>query len=360
MKKNAYVTALLLLLMFSLGASAQAEKTYRIATVGFYNVENLFDTEDDAFTFDDDKTPTGKDAWDKEKYEEKLANLAKVINDIGRETTGNPPVIIGLCEVENEKVLEDLVNQEEISSYDFGIIHFDSPDRRGIDVALLYRRSLFKPLDSESRRLLLYENNNPSKREFTRDQLVVSGMMDGEKINFIVNHWPSRSGGEAKSRYKRQKASELNRKIIDSLYELDPYAKIISMGDFNDDPKSPSIKKVLSTKAEVDETGFQEFYNPMENMLKKGMGSLAYQDSWNLFDQLLVSSSLLSRDTEAYSFYKAGIFNKDYLITSAGQYKGYPFRSYGYSGYQGGYSDHFPVYLFLIREVQPENQRQQN
>lgn len=349
MRKSLIITAFFIIVNFYF-SEAQAEKSYKIAGIAFYNVENLFDTKNDPFTFDDEKTPTGKDAWNEEKYREKLTNLARVLSEIGSETTGNSPVVIGLCEVENRRVLEDLVSQPQLKGQNYGIIHFDSPDRRGIDVAMLYQKTHFLPLNSQSRRLLLYENNDLQKREYTRDQLVVTGLLGGEKINFIINHWPSRSGGEEKSRYKRIKAAELNKKIIDSLYSLDPYAKIISMGDFNDDPDSRSLKKVLNTKASAADLEFQDLYNPMEKMQKSGMGSLAYQDSWNLFDQMLVSESLMRKDSSGFRFYKAGIFNKAYLVTQNGQFKGYPFRSYGYSGYQGGYSDHFPVYLFLIKE----------
>ncbi|MGA9588731.1 MAG: endonuclease/exonuclease/phosphatase family protein [Salegentibacter sp.] len=348
--QKSFIIAAFFLLANICQLTAQGEKSYKIAGIAFYNVENLFDTENDPFTFDDEKTPTGKDAWNEEKYRQKLANLARVLSEIGRETTGNSPVVIGLCEVENRKVLEDLVSQPQLKDQKYDIIHFDSPDRRGIDVAILYQKSHFTPLNTQSRRLLLYDNNDPDKRDFTRDQLVVTGLLAGEKINFIINHWPSRSGGEEKSRYKRIKAAELNRKIIDSLYSLDPYAKIISMGDFNDDPDSKSLKNILNTKASAPDLKFQELFNPMEKMQKSGMGTLAYRDSWNLFDQMLISESLLKKDFSAFQFYKAGIFNKAYLVTPSGQFRGYPFRSYGYSGYQGGYSDHFPVYLFLIRE----------
>lgn len=331
---------------------AQQEKSYKILSIAFYNVENLFDTEDDPNTFDDDRTPTGKDLWTPEKYQEKLKHIARVISEIGKETAGASPAIIGLCEIENYKVLEDLINQPGLSDQDYGIVHFDSPDSRGVDVALLYRKSLFEVLDSQPRKLLLYDPET-NKRVYTRDQLVVTGMLDGGKISFIINHWPSRSGGETLSKSKRVKAAELNKRIIDSLFKKEPGARIISMGDFNDDPFNYSIKKVLQTRSEKKGTGIQEFYNPMEKLLKSGMGTLAYRDNWNLFDQILISGSLLNSDYIEYGFYKAGIFNKSYLLTPDGQYAGYPFRSYGYGGYQGGYSDHLPVYCFLIKEIPP-------
>ncbi len=333
--------------------NGQEKKTYLINTIAFYNVENLFDIENDPITFDDDRTPEGKDVWTISKYRDKLKKLARVISEIGYETTRNSPAIIGVCEVENRKVLEDLVNQTALLKREYGILHFNSPDRRGIDVGLLYQKKLFIPLHSQSRRLLIYELNKPTKRVYTRDQLVVSGLLDGEKLYFIVNHWPSRSGGEARSSYKREKAAELNKSIIDSLQQLDPYAKIISMGDYNDDPTNKSIKQILKTKASKEEISFQELYNPMENLYKQGLGTLAYRDGWNLFDQFILSQPLIEDDYSEYRFYKAGIYNKNYLITPKGQYRGYPYRSYGYGGYVGGYSDHFPVYLYLIKEKTP-------
>jgi len=328
---------------------AQERKDYNIHTIAFYNVENLFDTEDDPLTFDDDRTPLGKDVWTLEKYQDKIKNIARVISEIGIDNSKTAPAVIGLCEIENLQVLEDLVSHPLLEKFNYQIIHYDSPDRRGVDVALLYQRSLFTPDDSQSRRLMLYEIEDPTKRVFTRDQLVVSGKLNGEAINIIVNHWPSRSGGEAKTNYRREKAAHLNKQIIDSLYKKDPFAKILSMGDFNDDPTNKSFKKVLKTSNNRETILAQEMFNPMENLAKQGKGSLAYRDSWNLFDQILVSESLLG-SRGGLQFYQAGIFNSHYLITLNGQFRGYPFRSYDYSGYTGGYSDHFPVYIYLVSE----------
>lgn len=197
---------------------------------------------------------------------------------------------------------------------------------------------------------MIYRDNDKTKRIYTRDQLLVSGMLDGEKIHFIVNHWPSRSGGEARSRPKRIKAAKLNKQIIDSLFSEDPYAKIITMGDLNDDPTSPSVKEVLKTKENREDVKLKELYNPMEEMHNKGIGTLAWRDSWNLFDQIILSKELLKKDYSSYRFYKAGIFNKSYLANPRGRYKGYPYRSFA-NGFTGGYSDHFPVYVYLIKEV---------
>jgi exonuclease III len=345
---------LALLLTTSLSLSAQEKKSYKVNTVAFYNVENLFDYENDPITFDDDRTPDGKDRWTKEIYEAKLKNMAKVISEIGRDVTGTAPALIGVCETENRRVLEDLVNQESLLQTDYGIVQFDSPDRRGIDVALLYQKKLFTPTTTKAVPLYIYDDNDKSKRIYTRDQLVVSGMLDGEKITVIVNHWPSRSGGEARSRSKRIKAAKLNRSIIDSIFSEDPYAKIITMGDFNDDPTNESVKKHLKAKENREDVKIKELYNPMEEMFSKGLGTLAYRDGWNLFDQMIVSAELLKKDFTSYRFYKPGIYNKTYLANPRGRYKGYPYRSFADGGYTGGYSDHFPVYLYLIKEIEVE------
>ncbi|TBW27856.1 endonuclease/exonuclease/phosphatase family protein [Gramella sp. KN1008] len=330
---------------------AQEKREYQIATIAFYNVENLFDIEDNPETFDDDRTAGGKDVWTAEKYTRKIENISRVLSEIGCDVNPEPPAIIGLCEIENSKVLEDLIAHPNLDKYKYGIIHFDSPDERGVDVALLYRKQHFTPMDSKNRRLLIYEAENPSKRDYTRDQLVVTGLLNKEEINFIVNHWPSRGGGEARSAYKREKAALLNKRIIDSLVNGNPEAKIISMGDFNDDPTNKSFKKILKTEAAKNQLAENSLYNPMESMLKSGIGSLAYRDSWNLFDQIFMTANLVNNSDEGFQYYKAGIFNKPYLVTQNGQFKGYPFRTYGYSGYEGGYSDHFPVYIYLIRPI---------
>ena len=329
---------------------SQEKKAYKVNTIAFYNLENLFDTENDPLTYDDDRTPDGKDHWTEEIYQDKLKNMAKVMAEIGANVSGNTPTIIGVCETENRKVLEDLVNQETLVEQDYGIIQFDSPDRRGIDVALLYKKKLFTPTHYKAKELLIYDDNDKSKRVFTRDQLVVSGMLDGEKIHLIVNHWPSRSGGEKRSRSKRIKAAKLNRQIIDSIFSDEPYAKIITMGDFNDDPTSPSVKDHLNAQRESNGMQMRELFNPMEDLAKQGYGSLAYRDSWNLFDQIIISTELTKKDFSSYRFYQAGIYNKTYLVNAHGRYKGYPYRSFASGSYTGGYSDHFPVYIYLVKE----------
>ncbi|MEP0264822.1 endonuclease/exonuclease/phosphatase family protein [Dokdonia sp.] len=342
---------LLVFIMCFAFAKAQDKKTFKPHAIAFYNVENLFDTENDPVTFDDDRTPNGKDHWTEVIYADKVQKMARVISEIGFDVTQNAPVIIGLAEIENRKTVEALANDPQLLDKDYGIAHFDSPDRRGIDVALMYQKAFFKPINISKHELLIYDNNDSEKRVFTRDQLLVSGLLDGDMIHIIVNHWPSRSGGEARSRKKRIAAAKLNQKIIDSLQSNDPYAKIITMGDLNDDPTSPSVKKILKAQGNKDKVKDKMLYNPMEPMFKKGIGTLAYRDGWNLFDQILVSEPLIRKDFSSYRYYKASIYNKNYLSNPKGRYKGYPYRSFANGGYTGGYSDHFPVYIVLIKEV---------
>ena len=329
---------------------AQKARDYQLVTVAFYNLENLFDTENDPVTFDDDRTPEGKDRWTLAIYQDKLGKMAEVIKQIGPDNSKMPPVILGVSEIENRKVLEDLVVQSSLLPWDYGIVHYDSPDRRGVDTGLLYQKKYFQPISSSAHELLLYDPENNNKRIYTRDQLLVTGLLAGEKVHIIVNHWPSRSGGEARSQPRREAAAYLNKKIIDSIRSKEPYAKIITMGDLNDDPKNSSVKSILGAKGSLKKLGLQDLYNPMEAFAKKGLGTLAYRDGWNLFDQIILTTAWFSKDYASFQFYKAGIFNKKFLQTPSGPYKGYPFRSFANGSYTGGYSDHFPVYVSLIRE----------
>ena len=329
---------------------AQNKRKFKVHTIAFYNVENLFDTKNDPNKFDERSPMMELKTARSEVYTKKVSNMANVISKIGAKTSKNTPAIIGLSEVENRTVIEDFANDPALLEKDYGIVHFESPDERGIDVALMYQKALFTPISTSSHELKLSDNSS-DKRDYTRDQLLVSGYLEGDLIHLIVNHWPSRSGGEAKSRSKREAAAALNKRIIDSLQSNDPYAKIFSMGDLNDNPNNTSLKKVLKAKGYKKRVGFKEIYNPMESFFKKGLGSNAYRDAWSLFDQILITKPLLEDDFSSFRFYKAGIFNAQFLITKKGQFKGYPFRSFSWGGFTGGYSDHFPVYVHVIKEV---------
>jgi len=345
---------LLLFLLIGFSVNAQQKKRYKLHTVAFYNLENLFDTINDPNKLDE-KSPI-MDMAPKERalvYPKKVANMAKVISEIGvnPKFNKNAPAVIGVCEVENKSVLHDLINDPHLRNKNYDIIHFDSPDARGIDVALLYQKKIFKPISYSKHELFLYDNNDPTKRIYTRDQLLVSGKFDGELMHFIVNHWPSRRGGEARSRPKRVKAAQLTKKIVDSLQTINPYAKIIIMGDLNDDPFNESVKKVLQAKINKEDVPLKGIYNPMMRMIKKGMGTLAYRDALNIFDQIMFTKPFLDKDYSTFKLFKTGIFNPTYMVNKKGRYKGYPYRSFVGATFTGGYGDHFPVYSYLIKEV---------
>jgi endonuclease/exonuclease/phosphatase family metal-dependent hydrolase len=339
------------ILFLSLFISTHAQdKKFKIHTLAFYNLENLFDTINDPIKFDDYSPIMELKTNRGEAYRRKITNMARVIAEIGKDVTHNTPAILGVCEVENKDVLEDIVNDSTLLEKNYGIVHYDSPDSRGIDVALLYQKSLFTPISSSAQELKIYDTQT-QKQITTRDQLLVSGKLEGDLIHIIVNHWPSRRGGEARSRPKRVAAAQLNKRILDSLQAQDPYAKVIIMGDLNDDPTNPSIKNVLKAKRKRKKVDFKGLYNPFEKFYRDGLGTTAYRDNWSLFDQIIVSKTLLEKDYTSFRYYQAGIFNKNYLITPKGKYKGYPFRSWNDSGFSNGFSDHFPVYIYLIKEV---------
>jgi hypothetical protein len=370
MKMKTKLLISLFAVIFSMyNTSAQAKK-YQVHTVVFYNFENLFDTINDPAINDEEWTEAGAMRWSGAKYRKKLENLERVLSEIGTSENPNAPTLIGGCEIENRRVLEDLIKMPKLINHDYGIVHFDSPDKRGIDVAFLYQKKHFKPTSYVNIPLMIYKNQegktdkkdkgeetddayetkpNSTDRVYTRDQLLVTGFLDGEEINIIVNHWPSRSGGEKKSSPFREAAGALNRKIIDSIIKINPNAKIITMGDLNDGSYNKSVKKGIGAK--LKKTELQEardIYNPFEQMAKDGNASLFYRDAGDIFDQIMVSQQLTLPDYSSFRYWKAGIFNKSYLIQTTGQYKGYPLRN---SLSEPGFSDHFPVYIYLIKQL---------
>ena len=338
-------TVLLTLTSYSQGDS---KKEYVISCVGFYNLENLFDTlidPDPNKILQEDFTPKGPKGWTSQRYHEKLENMAKVISELGTDVTPDGVAMLGVSEVENATVLEDLVKEDAIKDRNYQIVHYDSPDKRGIDVGLIYNPNYFKVESSRSVSLRTIDTTF-----YTRDQLLVSGYLHDEKVHVIVAHWPSRRGGEKRSRPRREAAAKLGKMIIDSIQNVEPDAKIFYMGDLNDDPTDSSVKNYLKGNGKKDGLKKNQMYNPWETYYKKGIGTLAYRDTWNLFDQILLSPALTDKDYSSYKLYKTSIFKKSYLINSSGQYKGYPYRTFAGGAYTGGYSDHFPVYLFLIKE----------
>ena len=320
----------------SIISSKQGKK---ITTIGFYNVENLFDTIDDPKTFDDDFTSDGKKKWTYKRYKIKVKKLGSVISQLGMNRSKYPPAIVGLVEVENAKVVADLVNSSNLKKYHYGFVHHDSPDERGIDVALLYNKRVFEFLASET--FPVYLKNEEGNRDYTRDILKVSGNLHGELVHVLVNHWSSRREGAAETAHKRVTAAKTARSIIEQIKVKNSDAKIIVMGDFNDDPTSTSVKTLVSN----------DFINPMESILNPNKtGTLTYDGKWNLFDQILFSKNFLEQKEGKLYFKHAEVFNKEWLKIFKGKLKGSPFRTYIGPWYQGGFSDHFPVYAFLKKE----------
>jgi len=312
------------------------DKNQNLFTVAFYNLENLFDTVNDPHTLDDDFTPKGKKNWNKKRYKNKIRKLGNVINQLGTKRSFYSPAVVGVVEVENKLVLKDLVGSKNLKHQNYGFVHHDSSDERGIDVALLYKKELFEVISSETFPLLLQDEQG--NRDYTRDILLVKGYLNGELMYVLVNHWPSRRGGNDITQDKRIKAASLATEITEKITKENENAKIIIMGDFNDDPTSLSIKTHL-----VNNT----FYNPMERLINTGNGTLNYKKTWHLFDQIIFSKNFFDRNPKTHSFKYAEVFDVHFLKEWKGKYKGNPFRTYIGKWYQGGFSDHFPVYVYL-------------
>ncbi|WP_101689928.1 endonuclease/exonuclease/phosphatase family protein [Dysgonomonas massiliensis] len=345
--KRTILFILSFLLCFNLALLAQdnKEKKLGVYSVAFYNLENLFDTEDDPLINDEEFTPKGKNHWTPDKYQKKLRNMATVISKLARENCPAGPAAIGVSEIENRKVLEDLVARKELADMNLDIIHYDSPDRRGVDVALLFNPKIFQVTSSKAYPYIL-----PDNPEFkTRDVLLVSGQLAGDPLHILVNHWPSRYG--SKSSELREFAASINKHIADSIYKDNPAAKIVIMGDLNDDPTDKSCRVVLKAKKKQKDVKSGGLFNPMWELFDKGVGSLSYQGRWNLFDQIIISESLLGKDRSALKFWKAEIFNRDFLIQKEGKYKGYPMRTFSDGKFINGYSDHFPTLIYMVKEI---------
>ncbi|WP_339753708.1 endonuclease/exonuclease/phosphatase family protein [uncultured Winogradskyella sp.] len=303
-------------------------------TVAFYNIENLFDVENDPLTNDDDFLPTSAKRWTPKRYKNKLKKLGTVISKIGEEDTESAPTIVGLAEVENKKVLSDLVWSKNLIKEGYSFVHYDSADERGIDVALLYKSDIFKVENSEV--FSVYLQTEFGEQDYTRDILLVQGVLNNEPLHIIVNHWSSRREGEKETEFKRLAASNKVNSIIKTIKKEDPNIKIIVMGDFNDNPNNDSI--ALMEKE-------SELYNPFKTVWSQYKGSLSYNFQWNLFDQILFSTNFFDTNNSTLNFDIADVFNTKILTQYHGKYKGQPFRTYVGKKYKGGYSDHFPVYI---------------
>ena len=347
MKKLRFILGFVLCAMVF---SAGAQKKFSLYGVGFYNQENLFDTCHDEGKRDYDFLPTGSYRWNGLKYTNKLRNMARALADMGTDKLpGVGCAVIGLSEVENHKVLDDLTAQEPLKARGYKYVHIEGPDRRGIDCALLYNPALFKVRNSK---LVPYVQELKKDSNFlTRGFLTVSGELAGEHVAFVVCHWPSR----AASPFYRESGGRQVKAVKDSLLRDDPKVKIFVMGDMNDDPTNKSMTEALGCKSEIDATGADNMYNPFYNILaKEGKGTLFYGGSWNLFDQIVMTPNLLNqkgkKDYSTLKFFKNHVFMRDYLIQTEGKYKGAPKRTHAGGAWLNGYSDHLPVVVYLLKE----------
>lgn len=344
--RKTIVPVLILLLIGSVSLCAQDLKEKYV--VGFYNLENLFDVYDDPEKNDEEFLPDGANKWTEVKYEKKLHNIVRVIEAMARRN-GMFHTILGVSEIENRRVLEDLVSQPEIAAAGYRIVHYDSPDMRGVDVAMLYRPDKFEYIYSESIPFTMegYEDFK------TRDILMVYGRISGEEFAVYVAHLPSRVGGKGGD--LRSRGAEIIREHSLGVMEEHPGIKVIVMGDMNDDPFNESMCEVLGGRLDPDDVKEPEdMFNPFWRMLNDGFGSNAYQNVWSVFDQILVNGSLLNAEEGTLKLCRSGrkgyyatIFRKPFMVTKKGQYKNNPHRTFSYGAFMDGYSDHFPTFITI-------------
>ncbi len=349
------------LALFCTGADAQ-KKGSKNYVIGFYNLENLFDTYNDPAKNDEEFLPEGKNQWTEAKYQKKLQNMAKVIKSM-KEENGAWHALLGVSEIENRLVLEDLVMEPQIAEANYQIIHYDGPDRRGVDVALLYKPEVFTFLDSESIPFTFEGSTidwiqSQEERDYfrTRDILMVHGLIDGEHFAIYVAHLPSRSGGKKGGNQLRDRGGEIMYNHAMMMQEKYPGIKIVCMGDMNDNPTDPSMAEYLHGKELKEDVTDTDFFSPFLSMLKAGYGSLAYQGVWSIYDLLLVNNSLANPQEGTFGLlklhkkgYYGRIFNAKFLTNQSGQYKGTPYRTFSNGAFIGGYSDHYPTYIVITK-----------
>lgn len=349
-----FIYSVLVLLLLALPVFGQSGKSF---VIGFYNLENLFDTYHDEGKNDYEFLPDGSNEWTEVKYEKKLHNMAQVIRAMADENKCFH-TILGVSEIENRHVLEDLVSQESIAAANYQIVHYDGPDKRGVDVALLYRPDQFTLIESKSIPFTFDSEIefSMSKEEqanfFTRDILMVRGTLDGEMCAFFVCHLPSRLGGKGQD--LRGRGGEIIYEETLRLMEEYPGIKIAAMGDMNDNPYDDSMAKYMHGQKNIEDVGENDYFNPFWTMLEAGYGSLAYRGSWNIYDNILVNSNLAHAESGSLHIipivkkkYYGRVFKQDFMTQQEGQYKGQPFRTFSNGAFIGGYSDHYPTYIVI-------------
>jgi hypothetical protein len=383
--------ASLIYLNLCCAAQQNAEPQYISAVAGFYNLENLFDTINDPKIDDEEFLPQSEKKYNTAAYWRKLNNMAKVIAGIGKDNNPDGLALLGVVEIENATVLKDLCATDSLKDRGYQYVHFQSPDARGIDVGLIYSPKYFTVLEAYPHKVTLPDLHP------TRDILLVKGDLVGDTVFLLVNHWPSRRGGsnnfdlnnkeraynrntrvvvDRVSGVQRQGGTELNENdglrtdgeeqsrparaaaakackfLVDSIQAINPNAKVLIMGDLNDDPTSPSVKGIIQAKADIADVQPKEIYNALAGFFAKGYGTLAFNGKWNLFDQLMFTQPFLDKkQLNGWFLYSAHIYARDFLINAKGDYKGYPKRSWVGNRWNEGFSDHFPVYSILLRAL---------
>ncbi|MBQ9286185.1 MAG: endonuclease/exonuclease/phosphatase family protein [Bacteroidaceae bacterium] len=333
--------------LLSLTSTAQ-EGRVAMYSIGFYNLENLFDTQHDEGKNDYEFLPDGANKWSDMKYQHKLKNLARVLSEMGTDRIPSGCAAIGVSEVENAHCLSDLCAQEPLAARGFKFCHIEGPDQRGVDCGLLYNPSFFHPAKVW---LQPYVLKNRDARP-TRGFLTVQGTLAGDSVTIIVCHWPSRFTGKQ----ARVWAGQQVKAEKDSIVRANPQMKILIMGDMNDDPFDESMAKGLGARRKLaDVKTPMDLFNPWWQILLDGKGTLKYDGKWNLFDQIVMSHSLTRgtkvKDYTSLTFYKAEIFRRDYLFQDSGRYKGSPLRTHASGVWLDGYSDHLPVVTYHVKRV---------
>lgn len=311
-------------------------------SIAFYNTENFFDIYENSKKFDNDYLPTGNRKWTKERYDNKVLKISGVISELGLKETGEPPLFIGLAEIENKRVLRDLVESVHLKDFNYEYVHFESQDERGIDNALLYRRDFFENVQSiPLSNSFLRENG---REDFSRDILYSKFQLKNTLIHCFIVHLPSRRDNDFNKEFRNLILNTL-RKKVDELLDKDPSAYVMVMGDFNGNPTDVDAQAILNT-TDLDDFEINQLYNPMMQ-IGFGMGTLKYEGKWILFDQMLFSKSFFNSNENSLKFQSIHIYKDKSVQDWDRRFKGSPFRTYVGNKYLGGYSDHFPIYAIL-------------
>jgi hypothetical protein len=336
-------------------SSKPIPQRYHSCIAAFYNFENFYDTINNTTIDDEEFLPTGAKHYSSSIYNKKVSNLATVIQKIGADMNDDGPAILGAVEIENDTVLQDLIKHPLLKNRGYLFVHENSKDIRGIDVALLYQPKYFKPLIHKS--LIVQLPSRNKLPYFTRDILYVKGILLNDTVHIYVNHWPSRRGGQKRSTESRSIAARVCRNHINTLFAEDPAAKIIVMGDLNDNPTDYSVSHALQSSGGLKMIKKLDLYNPWVEILAKGNGTLANRDAWGIFDQILVSQSWIpTRHAGKLFLGSSHIFKAFFMIEHQGRFKGYPLRTWDGNQFRDGFSDHFPTFVVLLEKIEEKMQ----